>query len=307
MLKWISRTKFILGLGIIFAASVMVSEINAESAKVLYLSKEEILTAEEEDYAGVKFLKWEGYKSSETKEHDGIIPTYLLSDEIYCSMNLPSESRWNDMIKWKRDNGEVMCKMSKEHSSLVGIGTIYQTAEKDLPDKFTLCIGKIKTFVYLKSVNNWVLLDEQPYPKGIYLYKMPWKENIKKKCDKMTTYPDHIEVEMTKEEFSGYALHFWGQRKNVKQEDVLYVACAYEFWIKEKGNDGDFTAMIGVDAKDANGSQESISQLFCSRGLEVTTQKRAHWGHTIPNAEYDELYDGYVLKLLFDKWWNISK
>lgn len=306
-MKWSFRTTYVLGLCIIIMASCMVSKVNAEPAKVLYLSKDEILTANEKDYEGVKFLKWKGYKSSKTKEHDGIIPINLLSDEIYCSMNLPSESRWSDMIKWKRDNGEVMCKMSDKHSSLVGIGTIYQTAEKDLPDKFTLCIGKIKTFVYLKSVDKWILLDEQPYPKGVYLYKMPWKENVKKKCNKLTTYSDHIEVEMTKEEFSGYALHFWGKRKNVEQEDVLYVASAYEFWIKEKGNDGAFTAMIGVDAKDENGSQESISQLFCSRGLRVTTKKRTHWGHTIPNAEYDELYDGHVLKLLYNKWWNLSK
>ena len=91
------------------------------------------------------------------------------------------------------------------------------------------------------------------------------------------------------------------------RKDIRYVACAYDFWIKEAGNDGALTAMIAIDAKDAKGTSASTVQLFSSRGMQVTSQKRTQWGQTIPNARYDSVYDGYVLKLLYDKWWSDSK
>lgn len=274
---------------------------------VQYLSREQILNAKETEYKNGTLLKWKEYEISNNGEHDGIIPIELLADEIYCSMNLPSESRSNEMIRMKRDNGRTMKKMTKEQSTLVGMGAIYETTKKNLPEKFTLCLGKIKTFAFMKSTNCWILIDEQPYPKGAFLYKMPWTEQTTKKCENIKYYSDHMEIEMTRKEFEGYALHFWGKRTGVNQEDVLYVACAYDFWIKEEGYDGCFTATIGIDAKDANGSSDSTVQLFHSRGLEVTSEKRTHWGQTIPNDEYNAIWDGYVLKILYDKWWNVSK
>lgn len=275
--------------------------------QVQYLSREEILNVNEAEYEEGTCLKWDEYRMPSSEVHDGIIPMNLLSDEIYCSMNLPSESRSDETIRMYRDNGMVMNKMSEEQSTLIGMGAIYKTTEKELPEKFTMCLGKIKTFAYIKDANNWVLIDEQPYPAGVYLYKMPWTEHSRKKCNDIKYYSDHIEIKMTDEEFEDYALHFWGKSSSVKAEQVLYVACAYDFWIKEEGQDGIFTATIGIDAKDAEGSDESIVQLFYSRGLEVTSEKRTHWGQTIPNDKYNPIYDGYILNLLYDKWWNVSK
>lgn len=278
-----------------------------ELQDVKLLSREQILNIERNDYKEGTLLKWEEYKTSKNGEHDGLIPIEFIDDEIYCSMNLPSESKSDEMIRMKRDNGKTMNRMTEEQSSLVGMGAIYKTTEATLPEKFTLCIGKIKTFAFSKSKKCWLLIDEQPYPKGVFLYKMPWTERTSKKCEKIKYYSDHIEIEMTNKEFDGYALHFWGKRSNVTQEDVQYVACAFDFWIKEVGYDGTFTATIGIDAKDKAGSNDSTVQLFYSRGLEVTSEKRTHWGNTIPNKEYNLIWDGYVLKLLYDKWWNISK
>lgn len=305
------RNKVIVGICIVFGIFCLNLSANAteknDSTKIQYLSREEILNVKEADYAEGTLIKWKEYKTSDNEEHDGVIPVKLLSDEIYCSMNLPSESRSDEMIQMKRDNGKVMNQMSVKQSTLTGMGAIYKTTETVLPENFTLCLGKIKTFAYLKSIDNWVLVDEQPYPVGVYLYKMPWSEHASKKCENITRYSNHLEIKMTDDEFEGYALHFWGKRSSVNQEDVLYVACAYDFWIKEAGYDGVFTATIGIDAKDKKGSSNSIVQLFYSRGLEVTNEKKTHWGQTIPNDKYDSIYDGYILDLLYDKWWNVSK
>ena len=289
-----------------FKYDVTASENNA-SGKVQSLSKEEILNAKETDYSSNTLLKWKDYKTYSNSVHDGVIPASLLSDEIYCSMNLPSESRSDEMIEMKRTNGRIMNDLSPNHSTMVGIGAVYKTSGATLPQNFTLCIGKIKTFAYLRSINNWTLIDEQPYPTGIYLYKMPWSDHSTKKCNNIQYYSDHVEIKLTAEEFTGYTLHFWGTRKNIDRNDVTYVACAYDFWIKEKGYDGLFTATIGIDAKDSEGSYDSIAQLFTGRGLEVNSKKRTQWGQTIPNSEYDPLNDGHVLEVLYDKWWTGSK
>lgn len=301
-------------IAVLLTAKLIISNniVNAKESKksgtVQSLSRDEILNAQQEDYKNFSYVKWQDYDASDATVHDGVIPVNLLSDEIYCSMNLPSESRSNEMITMNRDNGKVMYRMTEKQSSIVGIGAIYSTAGAELPDNFTLCIGKIKTFAYLDSIDNWTIIDEQPYPTGVFLYKMPWSEHVTKKCNSIQYYSDHVEIPLTKKEFSGYTLHFWGKRKNVDRKDIRYVACAYDFWIKEAGNDGGaFTAMIAIDAKDAQGTNASTVQLFSSRGMQVTTEKRTQWGQTIPNAKYDAIKDGYVLKVLYDKWWSGSK
>lgn len=306
-----NRHKYIIGLCVamgIFCLGFCVSAAEKSNAiTIQYLSREDILKADETDYDDTILLKWNEYQASSSKVHDGVIPAKLLSDNIYCSMNLPSESRSDEMIQMKRDNGKVMNEMSEKQSTLTGMGAIYKTSGAVLPENFTLCLGKIKTFAYLKSINNWILVDEQFYPTGVYLYKMPWTEHSAKECSDIKKYSDHIEIKMTDDEFDGYALHFWGKRSSIDQEDVLYVACAYDFWIKEPGYDEVFTATIGIDAKDGNGSNASTVQLFSSRGLAATCERRTHWGQTIPNDKYNPIWDGYVLKILYEKWWNVSK
>ena len=204
---------------VLLAAKVIMSDdvVNAKESRktdtVQILSRDEILNAQEADYKNVSYVKWQEYDASDATVHDGVIPVNLLSDEIYCSMNLPSESRSNEMIQMNRDNGKIMPGMTSKQSSIVGArshlqhswGQIYRI-------RFTLCIGKIKTFAYLDSIGNWAVIDEQPYPDGVYLYKMPWTEHKSKKCNNIQYYSDHVEISLTKEEFTSYALHFWGRK-----------------------------------------------------------------------------------------------
>lgn len=270
-----------------------------EKVEVLELAREEILLARKSDFKAGTKVKWDGYRQRSLSVHDGIIPISRLSDPVYLSMNLPSETRSDDMINGGRDNGYIMSKMQQEHSIIQGIGSIYKTSEAVLPETFTLCLGKIKTFAYMKSINKWVVIDEHAYPTGVYLYKLPWTEHSSKKCENIQKYDDHIEISLTAEEFESYVLHFWGKMTPVKKDDILYVACAYDFWIKEAEYDGIFTAAIGVDAKDNDGSQKSIKQLFTGRGLSVMAECRTQWGQTIPNEEYRTIKDGVVLALLY--------
>lgn len=305
------RKNYLLGMCAVLLLLFVGHRVNATEKdmtdKIQILTREEILCAQKQDYKKGTSVKWEKYRGSKSGTHDGIIPIELLEDNIYCSMNLPSESKSDEMIRMYRDNGMFMNSLTEKQKTLIGIGAIYKTTEKKLPKKFTLCLGKIKTFVYMKDIRKWVLLDEQPYPAGVYLYKMPWTEHSRKECNNIKYYSDHIEIELTSDEFAGYALHFWGKSKKIEQENILYVACAYDFWVKESKNDDIFTATIGIDAKDEKGSKESIVQLFYSRGLAVTSEKKTHWGQTIPNDIYDPLYDGYILDVLYDKWWDVSK
>ena len=277
------------------ASSVIVKEWDAESTDVRKEKKESIEEGEPDE---IQKAELEVY--SRNREINKVF------DPIYLSMNLPSETRSDEMIRMWRDKGYIMSEMQEEHSTIIGIGAIYKTSGAVLPESFTLCIGKMKTFAYLKSVNNWVLIDEKNYPAGVYLYKLPWTEHYSKKCENIQEVGDHIEISLTKKEYEGFVLHFWGRLKQIDRTDVLYVACAYDFWIKEPEYQSIFTATIGVDAKDSKGSQKSIKQLFTGRGLSVMPECRTHWGHTIPNEEYDFVRDGVTLNALYEKWWNIS-
>lgn len=299
--------RIIIGVVVVLAAIIglpntfrtIASYSTTEETEVLELTREEILSSQTSDFSEGMQVKWDGYRQRTLSVHDGIIPITKLSEPIYLSMNLPSETRSDDMINGGRDNGYITSKMQPNHSIIQGIGSIYKTSGEALPESFTLCLGKIKTFAYMKSVDNWVMVDEQAYPTGVYLYKLPWTEHASKKCENIQKYDDHIEISLTAEEFESYVLHFWGKMTPVNRDDILYVACAYDFWIKETGYDGRFTATIGIDAKDSKGSQASIKQLFTGRGLSVTSERRTHWGQTIPNDEYKTIRDGMVLTILY--------
>ena len=95
-------------------------------------------------------------------------------------------------------------------------------------------------------------------------------------------------------------MHFWGTRSNeLNYKDVEYVAAAYEFWLKDEGMDGVFTATLGINAKDGAGNQSSIEQLIASRGMSVKSKKEVIWGHTIPNDNYQYKRDGMILRKMF--------
>lgn len=276
-----------------------VAESVTEPTNTIYLSREDILNAKSSDYASNDVLCWDSYMHVDNEIQDGMIPSGLLDDEVYTSMNLPSEAVSDYMISNKRDNAHATGYFGDVQTSVVGIGSIYPISGVELPDEMTVCFGKIATYGFSKSKNDWAVIDEQPKPYGIYIYKLPWSSKVSTRCTNVTKCSDHYEVKVTREELEGNVLHFWGKRPLIDKTDYLYYATAYQFWVKEEEAKDKLTAVIAIDSKDDNGG--NILQLFTSRGIKVTNEPRVQWGHTIPNSEYKYERDGARLKSLFSE------
>lgn len=273
--------------------------IDINSREVITMNRQQILSNIGKSYPSDTVVKWDSFRVGKRDTNDGKIPTELLDDTVYLSMNLPSESLCDYMVSAWRDNGHITGDLSNDAAvKALSMGAVYTTSNCELPDSFTVCLGKIKLFAFSKSQNKWLVIDEQPYPAGIYVYTLPWESTKATKCENVTYYPDHAEITLTRQEFEGNVLHFWGKSATINKQDYLYYACAYEVWSNDGSVSNKLTATIGIDSKNSN-STATISQLFSSRGLSVNTTHKTHWGHTIPNSEYIKNRDGDVLKSLY--------
>ncbi|MCR5657520.1 MAG: fibronectin type III domain-containing protein [Butyrivibrio sp.] len=209
------------------------------------------------------------------------------SDPVYDSMTQPSESQSDYMIKAWRNYGKVIGNTSSPKSQrLLSMGALYTTTGKELPEKFTVYLGKIKLFAYSKSKKKWVCIDNQPYPRGIFVYELPWQKNKSHKCEKITYTSEGAKIELTSKEMKGNVLHFWGKTAPLNKEDYVHYACAFDFKV-DAAAAGKLTATNGIDTKDSTG-QYTISQLYSSRGLTCTTSFKTHWGHTVPKDDYNK-------------------
>lgn len=244
----------------------------------------------------VKYKNWS--PGSVNPNHLGYTPVTKLNDEIYLSMNLPSESRSDYMISIGRDNGRLMYDIEEGRNFVNGIGALYITTEKTLPASITLCVANLKTFGYFESKKSWILLSETNAPLT-RVYKLPWDGTYKELAN--VSYKDtHMEITTGSAELTGYVIHFWNNVVSIDPTDLKYVACAYDVWCKDPDHDGLITAMLGVDSKE--GSSSDAKQVFSSRGLAVTSKKKTHWGHNVPNELYDEIMKpDYLKKLYYEK------
>ena len=229
----------------------------------------------------------------------GIIPAEKLRDPLFLSMKLPSES--NHYMN--RVNGSFHYKDSfdEDYANAVAIGAIYRNAEEDaeIPDNFTLCLGRIKLYVMNNDSEYWVLADNSKYPATPSLYKEGWDGSTKSVNDKIQYFDDHIEIALTKEDFEGYILHFWGNTRceGVQTSNHRYVISAFDCWIKEPEYEKLFVSAIGVDFRNAEGT---IRQAYSGRSQYVMSYPRTLWGHTIPDADYDEVIDIDYIQDLFN-------
>lgn len=220
------------------------------------------------------------------------------SDPVYDSMTLRSESMSDYMIKANRYYGHILSDTSSPESKRVlSMGAVYLTSGETLPEKFTVYLGKIKLFAYSLSKRKWIVIDSQPYPSGIRVYTLPWKNSKSKKCNSITYTDSYAKVDLTADEMKNCVLHFWGKTASIDKSDYLFYACGFEFWTDEAAA-GKFTATSGIDTKNASGSQ-TVTQLYSSRGLTTQTYKRIQWGHTVPNDVYSK-YKTSTLNALFE-------
>ena len=208
------------------------------------------------------------------------------NDPVYASMTQPSESMSDFQIKARRNYGKI-CGDTKDPSTIgvLSMGALYLTSGEKLPDKFTVYLGRIMNFAYSKSQDKWIILDDQPCPTGIYIYTLPWETSKSYSCKVSHNENNVAVVELTAKEMESACLHFWGKTAPHDNDDYLFYACAYDFWVDEPAV-GKLSAAIGIDSKATGG--KTVSQLFSSRGLSSSTKLKTHWGHTVPVEDYDK-------------------
>ncbi|MCR4689755.1 MAG: hypothetical protein K5739_00200 [Lachnospiraceae bacterium] len=267
-----------------------------EPENLVKLSREQMLNAKAEDYAEDAVLYWEEFQKNKLDGCDGHIPVSKLSDPVYCSMNLPSESMCDFTRKAKRDNGHLNAVVKSDaEARLLSWGGIYLTEGETLPEHFSVYLGTIKLFAYSKKQKCWRLIDDQPYPSGIALYELPWTTHKNKECGHVEYTDTYAKVDLTAEDLANNCLHFWGIPTRLDREDDLYYAEALTFWT-DASVAGKLTATSGLDTKKSAGSN-TVGELIFSRGIASSNDAKVVWGHTIPNAEYDKARGSYLNKL----------
>lgn len=274
--------------------------IEEEPEPQLYvLDRNAILSASKANFNEGDSVKWDSFRAQGRDVCDGVIPVSLLDDPVYTSMNLPSESRSDYLIKANRDNGHILGDTSSpDAQKIVSIGSIYQTSGTTLPDEITICIGKIKLFGYSTSTNQWVTISSDSAPADAMIYRIPWSSGVIK-CDNKQIYDDHMEVTVSGADLAGNTLHFWGTKVPFDKTQYAYYACAYTYWVKGDENSNLLTSVIAMDIKASTGTN-TIAQLISSRGMSVQPYQKTIWGTTIPNSVYDPNW-GYELQNLFNE------
>ena len=218
------------------------------------------------------------------------------NDPVYDSMTQPSESMSDFQIKAHRNYGHITGDTKDPRTvGVLSMGALYITSGQKLPYKFTVYLGRITNFAYSKKQGKWIIIDDQPCPRGIYIYTLPWETTKSKKCKVTHNKNGTAVVSLTAAELEGACLHFWGKTVPHDNDDYLFYACAYDFWVDSPAV-GKLSAAIGIDAKD-NTQGGTTSQLFSSRGLSSSTQKKTHWGHTVPVEDYDKYHTSDLNKL----------
>ncbi|SDB68416.1 MULTISPECIES: hypothetical protein [unclassified Butyrivibrio] len=282
----------------IFSAPTFHAYSASKSKSTVILNRDEMTNISPESLPKNGTVKWDSYRKSKKDVHNGKIPVSLLTDPVYCSMNMPSESLSDEMIRASRDNGHIVTKkIPASASKLLNFGAVEETTKQTLPDSFSVYFGKMKMFAYSKSKKRWITIDSQPYPKGIYIYTLPWKTAKARKCKNVTYYNNYAKVDLTKDDLHGNCLHFWGGAAKLKKNDYLYYAASYEVWVSPNVV-GKLTASGGIDSKDS-ACIKTLSQLYSSRGYKCTTSAKSVWGNTIPNKKYKKCKASKLNKLYY--------
>ncbi|MCR4689756.1 MAG: hypothetical protein K5739_00205 [Lachnospiraceae bacterium] len=272
-------------------------EVVEEDTGVILLDQDQILAAKPEDYKPDDVLRWNKYWRSGRDAWDGTIPVSKLSDPVYCSMNLPSEIRKDTMDEQWWDNAHMIGDVyDLETQKILSIGAIYKRAGAELPEHFSVYLSNMKMFVYSISQKCWLMIDDQPYPAGIYSYTLPWKGSTATEIKTITYTDDYAKIDLTPEDLDNKVVHFWGRCSFLDKEDYLYYASAYTFWVDEEAA-GKVGATGGIDSKVASGDR-TVVQLYGTRVYRGETYPRAVWGHTIPNYKYDA-FNGSKLNELY--------
>lgn len=244
---------------------------------------------EEKILGGNGSIKWKDWSTLTPIERlSGEIPISLIKDDIYTSMNLPSECQ---TYMSSRVNPSLGKRNPEGYNNLVGIGAVYQVTGTTLPDEFDICLGKFKTLILKDEVNaTWEVYEEFNYPPQMGYYKLPWtlnesKEVPQESIEDMGTY---LKIHVTKEDLDTQVLHFFGKNSLVfDTKNIVGIVVMYDIWSETPGIEGKLSAAIGADQR-AIGTELPVSQAFSGKNWLVTNQCRTIIGH---NIETDLYYD----------------
>ena len=225
------------------------------------LSRKDILNATSNQFASGTTVKWDEFSQFKDDVANGEIPVELLSDPVYCSMNLPSETQSDYMISINRDNGHIIGDtQSPETSQVLGIGAAYKTSGRNLPNNFSIYLGKIKVFAYSQSEQRWKIICALNHPSDAQIYTLPWTNTKNSPCKNITVTKNYLKIDLTSSDLNNAVLHFWGKSVPIDKHDYSYYACAYDFWVSENVAEK-LTFTNGIDAKNYN-SSKTIIQLY---------------------------------------------
>lgn len=256
------------------------------------------------------------FKDYNYRENDGIIPIDKIEDEIFTSMNLPSNGH-TYMVG--RINGNIIDpKITSTDKNLHGIGAVYNNLDENLPDEFNLWLGKIKVLGYRNSTKSWEILKDDLLPKDIRLYRLPWPDNISHEVKYVFDESKKMyKIHLTKEDFApnpdeeadGYVIHFWGNDyylTEIDKSDIIQLACYCECSAETLTGEDITNKLLGVSAIDIQDNSGNTKQAGYSRDTSVNSYKTGLIFHTIKNTDY-ELYNTNILYELFTKETELSK
>lgn len=145
-----------------------------------------------------------------------------------------------------------------------GIGAVQRDRDKELPDTFTICLGRQKVLQRKRGSNEWVkTIDELPdIVDGIRNYRLPWTneggdEMTRKFYNSPKIVDDHVEIVVTKEEFESWLgssnptaegnLHFWTKDYKGEPDEFYDLIVAHQAWVKEPEAANKLLYTLGVD------------------------------------------------------------
>lgn len=209
------------------------------------------------------------------------------------------------------------------------IGAVYHDYDHvaDIPDTFTLCIGRSVVWVKKKGAGQWTKkIDGLPLISSVQNYRLPWGATSTRPNDEARSFTenahivdnDHIELVVHKNELTswlgtdpdgtGGIVHFWSDNYYYTEEEANeyddYVSY-WEIWVKEKSAAKYLQFSLGVDTTNngenydgttitSSDSRYFYYQSIIASQLPIGTQKQAYWGTSMNidearSIDYDNL------------------
>lgn len=268
------------------------------------LDKDTILPLKNKSCVGNGNVKFINYNAN---NNNGLIPIDKLDDEIYLSMNMPS-----DGITYMADriNGNFLNSISSNVKSIRSIGAIYKNTNENLPEDIYIYLGKMKLFGYNKVLKKWVILAESSVPRDVKLYALPWDSSNTK--DVSREYENGLlKIKLKASDFTntdtnvdGWVLHFWGFEYTFNSSDynnIENIISCFECKAESPSGENITNKLLSVSAVDLIYNDNSINQLNYSKNYSINRELTKNWSHNILNDNYNTYVNKDEIEKIFEE------